>query len=87
MVADRAGTSGACQALVMMMSGLGPGIPPDKIDQVFKPFCTTKEEGMEMGLSICRAIIETHKGRIRAYNNPGSPADLGISSGKPENIS
>jgi PAS domain S-box-containing protein len=44
----------------------GPGIDGAVIDQVFDPFFTTKAEGVGMGLSISRSIIEMHGGRVRA---------------------
>ncbi len=47
----------------------GHGIPPDKLDQVFAPFITSKRTGLGMGLSICRRIIEAHGGRIWIENN------------------
>jgi signal transduction histidine kinase len=49
----------------------GPGIPPDRLPKVFEPFFTTKKEGMGMGLSIARTIVEAHHGQIWAENNPG----------------
>jgi two-component system sensor kinase FixL len=49
----------------------GPGIAPEIADQLFKPFVTTKADGMGIGLSICQSIIEAHAGRIWAEPNPG----------------
>jgi signal transduction histidine kinase len=44
----------------------GSGIEPANIDRIFTPLFTTKADGMGMGLSICRSIIESHDGRIWA---------------------
>ena len=48
----------------------GSGIMEDKLDQIIEPFYTTKPEGMGMGLSINRSILEAHAGRFWAENNP-----------------
>ena len=56
------------------ISDTGPGIPPDTLKEVFAPFFSTKKEGMGMGLSIARTIIETHGGQIWAENVPGGGA-------------
>jgi PAS domain S-box-containing protein len=47
----------------------GPGIDPEKVEQVFEPFYTTKTSGVGMGLSICRSIINGHGGRLWAEAN------------------
>jgi two-component system sensor kinase FixL len=47
----------------------GNGIPPDVADQLFEPFFTTKSQGLGLGLSICRSIIDAHGGRLWADNN------------------
>ena len=54
----------------------GAGIAPGAIGEMFEPFVTTKTEGMGMGLSIARSIIEAHRGKIHAENNPDKGATV-----------
>jgi signal transduction histidine kinase len=58
--------SGCCEVCV---SDTGPGIPPDQLNQVFDAFFTSKRDGMGMGLSISRAIVEAHHGKLWAENS------------------
>lgn len=57
----------------------GPGISSDQMPKLFDAFYTTKAEGMGMGLSICRSIIEAHGGRIWATCQSGEGAVFHVS--------
>ncbi len=55
--------------VLVSVADTGPGIDPEKTAQLFAPFFTTKPEGIGMGLSISRTIIEAHGGRLWAAAN------------------
>lgn len=46
----------------------GPGIPDGVLERLYEAFFSTKSDGMGIGLSLCRSIIESHRGRMRAEN-------------------
>ena len=62
----------------LSVSDRGPGIPEEKLKAVFEPFFTSKAEGMGMGLSIARTIIEAHHGQISAKNRDHGGASFRI---------
>jgi signal transduction histidine kinase len=55
--------------VVVSVADTGPGIRPQDIDRIFHPLFTTKSDGMGMGLSICRSIIEAHRGQMSVGPN------------------
>jgi len=60
--------------VVLSVRDVGPGIDPDHLDKLFEPLFTTRQEGMGMGLAVCRGIVEDLGGQIRAENNPNRGA-------------
>jgi len=62
----------------LSVSDRGPGIPEDKLKEVFEPFYTTKAQGMGMGLSIAHTILEAHRGLISAKNRDHGGASFRI---------
>lgn len=66
-------TSGVC----VSVGDYGCGIAPEIADKLYTAFFTTKKEGMGVGLSICRSIIEFHRGRLWTEDQPESPTGSG----------
>ena len=62
----------------LSVSDRGSGIPDEKLNAIFEPFFTSKAEGMGMGLSIARTIIEAHQGVISAKNRDHGGASFRI---------
>jgi two-component system sensor histidine kinase DctS len=57
--------------VVFTVTDVGPGIPPEVAAQLFTPFFTTRSEGMGLGLSLCRTVIEQHGGALDFGPGPG----------------
>jgi C4-dicarboxylate-specific signal transduction histidine kinase len=60
----------ASEMIEVTVADIGPGIPREMADQLFSPFVSTKRDGMGMGLSISRSIVEAHGGQLTAEPNP-----------------
>jgi two-component system sensor kinase FixL len=56
----------------------GRGIPPRDLEHIFEPFFTTRAEGMGLGLTVCRTIINAHGGTLLAENNRDRGASLRV---------
>jgi signal transduction histidine kinase len=69
--------------VLIMVEDSGPGIDPENVDRIFNPFFTTKSQGMGIGLSICRSIIEAHNGRLsaRSATDRGSVFQIELPAG------
>jgi two-component system sensor kinase FixL len=57
--------------IAIRVADTGPGLAPQVAQRLFQPFVTTKPQGLGIGLSICRSIVEAHGGELRAEPNPG----------------
>lgn len=66
-------------AVHVSVTDRGVSIPEETMERVFEPFFTTKADGMGLGLSVCRTIIEAHRGNIWVTNNPGGGATFHFS--------
>jgi C4-dicarboxylate-specific signal transduction histidine kinase len=60
-------------SILVAVRDSGAGFPPGKLEQIFKTFYTTKAEGLGLGLSISRSIIECHGGSLWAQANEDGP--------------
>ena len=59
------------ETVEITVADTGPGIDKDVAEHLFEPFVSTKREGMGLGLSICRSIVEAHGGKLRNEPKPG----------------
>ena len=66
------------EQVLVSVSDTGVGLPPQRADQIFNAFFTTKPHGTGMGLRICRSILESHGGRLWATDNSPRGANFYI---------
>jgi two-component system sensor histidine kinase DctS len=67
----------SAEEVVVSIADNGCGIAPEVRDKLFTAFFSTKPEGMGIGLSICRSIIEFHRGRLWVEDNALAPDESG----------
>jgi two-component system NtrC family sensor kinase len=67
----RVTTRDAGDAVEVVISDTGPGIPPERLSKIFDPFFTTKEKGTGLGLSVVYGIVERHGGTIAVDSEVG----------------
>nr|WP_240905972.1 ATP-binding protein [Thiorhodococcus mannitoliphagus] len=64
--------------LTLTVEDSGTGIDPDRLPELFEPFYTTKSDGIGLGLSLSKTIIDAHGGRISAENRPQGGARVAL---------
>ena len=66
------------QDAVITVSDTGRGIPPEHLQNIFRPFFTTKGNGTGLGLSLARRIVEEHRGRIEVTSSSGKGTTFSV---------
>jgi len=69
-------TAAAGASVEVSVTDNGRGIEKGTLDRIFEPFFSTKRDGMGLGLSIARTIVDAHDGRIAASNNDTGGATI-----------
>jgi len=72
------GPGEAPDSVAVTICDRGEGIPPELLGRIFDPFCTSKANGVGLGLSVTRKIVEAHMGRIDVVSQPGKGATFTV---------
>ncbi len=67
----RVSARAAGRSVVLEVADDGPGIPPERLSDVTRPFFTTRADGSGLGLSVVDAVVRAHGGRLRIHSEPG----------------
>jgi signal transduction histidine kinase len=74
----RVKTSVRNHSIALMVEDRGDGVPENTLSRLFEPYFTTKQEGLGVGLSITRSIVESHGGSIEVANLPDGGARFSV---------
>lgn len=74
----RVETTHADGRVALSVEDNGAGIPPDRLERIWKPFYTTRTQGTGLGLAICKKIVDAHGGTIEVVSPPESGARFTI---------
>jgi len=77
-----------CEATLHVID-TGPGVPAEKLTDIFRPYFTTRSGGTGLGLPTARRIVQEHGGRLTVHSEPGRGSDfaihLALEANKPQN--
>jgi signal transduction histidine kinase len=74
----RVATAGHNGTVSLIVEDTGPGVSQDVLPRLFEPYFTTKADGLGVGLSISRSIVESHGGSIDVANLPKGGARFSV---------
>jgi two-component system, LuxR family, sensor kinase FixL len=74
----RVATAARAGGVSLLVEDSGPGVDQDAMDKLFEPYFTTKKNGLGVGLSISRSIVESHGGSIGVVNLPQGGARFSV---------
>jgi signal transduction histidine kinase len=76
----------ATEQIAISISDTGEGIPPDRLEKIFEPFTTFKDDGTGLGLSIVTQILKLHHATISVHSRPEEGSTFTILFPCPEGL-